>query len=114
MSVLDGPLTHPAARHFLDITDLTGDELGRVLELADVPPDQLPRVLAGQGAALIFEKASARTRHSIEMAVVQLGGHPIYTQAHEIGFDERESVEDVTRILAGYHGVLAARVFAHH
>lgn len=49
----------------------------------------------------------------MEMAVVQLGGHPVYTRGEEIGFDVRETVEDVTRILAGYHAVLAARVFSH-
>jgi len=63
--------------------------------------------------ALIFEKPSNRTRHSMEMAVVQLGGHPVYTRGEEIGFDTRETVEDVTRIMAGYHGVLAARVYSH-
>jgi ornithine carbamoyltransferase len=47
------------------------------------------------------------------MAVVQLGGHPVYTRGEEIGFDVREPVEDVARILAGYHGVLTARVFDH-
>ncbi len=49
----------------------------------------------------------------MEMAVVQLGGHPIYTRGEEVGFDTRETVEDVTRIMAGYHAVLAARVFDH-
>jgi len=44
---------------------------------------------------------------------VQLGGHPVYTRGEEIGFDVREPVEDVTRILAGYHALLAARVFDH-
>jgi ornithine carbamoyltransferase len=63
--------------------------------------------------ALIFEKPSLRTRHSMEMAVVQLGGHPIYTRGDEIGIDAREPVEDATRILQGYHAVIAARVFAH-
>jgi ornithine carbamoyltransferase len=49
----------------------------------------------------------------MEMAVVQLGGHPIYTRGEEIGFDVRESVEDVARVMAGYHAVLCARVFDH-
>ena len=49
----------------------------------------------------------------MEMAVVQLGGHPIYTRGDEVGLDVRETVEDVTRILAGYHRVIAARVFSH-
>jgi len=63
--------------------------------------------------ALVFEKPSARTRNSMEMAVFQLGGHPMYIQASEVGMDVRESVEDVTRTLACYHGCIGARVFAH-
>jgi len=100
-------------RHLLDVTDLAADELAAVLALAEAPPEQLGRPLEGRGAALIFEKPSTRTRHSTEMAVVQLGGHPVYTRGEEIGLDVREPVEDVTRILAGYHGLLAARVFRH-
>ena len=69
--------------------------------------------LDGHGVALIFEKPSNRTRQSMEMAVVQLGGHPVYTRGEEVGFDVREPVEDIARIMAGYHAVLAARVFDH-
>ena len=100
-------------RHFLDVTDLAPDELRHVLDLAARPPAELGRPLEGRGAALIFEKPSLRTRHSMEMAVVQLGGHPVYTRDDEIGIDVREPLEDVMRILQGYHAVLAARVFAH-
>jgi ornithine carbamoyltransferase len=95
----------------LNVTDLTPEELVGVLALAQAP--SLPPVLAGKAAALIFQKPSNRTRQSTEVAVVQLGGHPVYTQGKEVGFDVRESVEDVTRIMAGYHALLAARVFAH-
>lgn len=100
-------------RHLLDITDLGPSELAVVLQLSELPIAALRRPLDGLGAALIFEKPSTRTRHSTEMAVVQLGGHPVYTRGEEIGLDVREPVEDVARILAGYHGVIAARVFAH-
>ena len=98
-------------RHLLDITDLSAEELHEVLDLAERA--DVPRVLAGLGVALIFEKPSNRTRQSMEMAVVQLGGHPVYTRGEEVGFDVRETVEDVTRVMAGYHGMLAARVFDH-
>jgi ornithine carbamoyltransferase len=98
-------------RHLLNITDFTADELVQVLHLAE--RTDLRPVLAGSGVALIFEKPSNRTRQSMEMAVVQLGGHPVYTRGEEVGFDVRESVEDVTRVMAGYHGMLAARVFDH-
>ncbi len=102
-----------SVRHFLDVTDLTVDELHRVLALSTDSIESLGRPLQGRGAGLIFEKPSNRTRQSMEMAVFQLGGHPIYTRSEEIGFDTRESVEDITRIMAGYHAVLAARVFDH-
>jgi ornithine carbamoyltransferase len=98
-------------RHFLDVTDLSAEELVHVLDLAEQP--DIRRVLSGLGVALIFEKPSNRTRQSMEMAVVELGGHPVYTRGEEVGFDVRESVEDVTRVMAGYHGMLAARVFDH-
>ena len=100
-------------RHFLDITDLSARDLGSVMNLAQVEISSLGRPLSDKGVALIFEKPSNRTRHSMEMAVVQLGGHPIFTRGEEVGFDQRETVEDVTRIMAGYHHVIAARVFEH-
>jgi ornithine carbamoyltransferase len=100
-------------RHLLDVVDLSADEVRRVLDMAALPPAALGRPLEGLGAALIFEKASNRTRQSMEMAVFQLGGHPVYTQGKEVGLDTREPVEDVVRIMQGYHAVIAARVFSH-
>lgn len=97
-------------RHFLEITDLSAEELVGVLDASTAPRDQ---ILNGKGVALIFEKPSARTRNASEMAVVHLGGHPAYISKAEIDFDGRESVEDVTRTLQGYYSVIAARVFDH-
>ena len=99
-------------RHLLEIDDLTPDEMHHVLALARASSP--PPVLAGRGMALIFEKPSLRTRNSMEMAVVQLGGHPLHITAAEIGLDTRESVEDVTNTLAGFHAAIGARVFEHH
>lgn len=98
-------------RHLLNVTDLSPDDMVQVAELSE--RTDLRPVLAGLGVALIFEKPSNRTRQSMEMAVVQLGGHPVYTRGEEVGLNVRESVEDVTRVMAGYHAVLAARVFDH-
>jgi len=100
-------------RHFLEIDDLTANDLATVLDLSEQPIVKLPKVLAGQGVAVVFEKPSARTRNSTEMAVVQLGGHPVTIRGEEVGFDVREPVEDVTRTLACYHSAIAARVFEH-
>ncbi len=101
------------SRDLLDVTDLDTREISQILALAEVPIAALGRPLEGLGASLIFEKPSNRTRHSMEMAVAQLGGHPIYTRGEEVGFDTREPVEDIARIMAGYHAVIAARVFDH-
>jgi ornithine carbamoyltransferase len=98
-------------RHLLDIDDLAAGELADILDLAeqrDPPP-----VLAGKGVALIFEKPSNRTRNASEMAVVALGGHPISIRREEIGLGVRETPEDITRVLAQYHAVVAARVDDH-
>jgi ornithine carbamoyltransferase len=98
-------------RHLLDIDDLSGAELTEVLDRAEMADP--PAVLAGRGVALLFAKPSLRTRHSSEMAVVQLGGHPVTVRADEIGVNDRETGGDIARVLAGYHAVLGARVFDH-
>ncbi len=98
-------------RHFLEIDDLRPDEVMTVLDLATYP-NPLP-VLKGRGVGLLFEKPSNRTRNSTEMAVVQLGGHPVSMRADEVGLGDRETPEDVARVLARYHAVLGARVFSH-
>jgi ornithine carbamoyltransferase len=101
------------ARHVLDVDDLGAEGLAAVLALADRDPSTLARVLDGQGVALVFEKASNRTRNSSEMAVVALGGHPVYIQGQEVGLDVREPASDVARTLACYHSVICARVKDH-
>jgi ornithine carbamoyltransferase len=98
-------------RHLLDVDDLSAAELAAVLDLSEQPDP--PPVLAGRGAALLFEKPSNRTRVSMEMAVVQLGGHPVTLRPDEIGLDSREPAEDVARVLSEYCSLVGARVFDH-
>jgi len=100
-------------RHFLDVDDLDADELDQVLEAATIPVDELPKLMTGKGAALLFEKPSLRTRSSMEIAVAQLGGHPVTIVGDEVGIDTRETAEDVARVLCRYHAVIGARVFDH-
>ena len=82
-------------RHLLEIDDLTIDELRDIL--ARSAATDLEPSLTGKGVALVF----------------QLGGHPAYIQGAELGFDVRESVEDIARTLAGYYEVVCARVLKH-
>jgi len=97
----------------LEVDDLGPVGLEAVLALAERDPAGMPRTLEGRGVALVFEKPSARTRNSSEMATVSLGGHPVYIQDAEVGIDVRESAEDVARTLACFHSVLCARVVDH-
>jgi ornithine carbamoyltransferase len=95
----------------LTIAELGPEGLAEVIALSE--RRDLGRPLAGEGVALVFQKPSARTRNSMEMAVVQLGGHPVYIQKEEVGLGTRETAEDVARTLACYHKVIAARVTDH-
>jgi ornithine carbamoyltransferase len=95
----------------LTVADLGRQGLEEILALSELPDLGLP--LAGKGVALVFQKPSARTRSSMEIATVQLGGHPVYIQKEEVGLGTRESAADVARTLACYHAVIAARVMDH-
>lgn len=95
----------------LTIADLGREGVSEILALSELPDLGLP--LAGKGVALVFQKPSARTRSSMEIATVQLGGHPVYIQKEEVGLGTRESAGDVARTLACYHAVIAARVMDH-
>ena len=102
--------------HFLDVDDFTAAALRRVLDRARAwkeEPGKVPPLLAGQSLAALFEKPSARTRVSFEVAVVTLGGHCVTLRGEELGLGQRESVADVARTLASYCPLIGARVFDH-
>ncbi len=107
-----GPSGPQRGKHdLLDVDDLDPAGVAAVLDLAERPDP--PAVLAGSGVALVFEKPSSRTRVSMEMAVVQLGGHPVTVRGDDVGIDTREPAEDVARVLSGYCAAIGARVFEH-
>ena len=100
----------------LEIDDLDPARLRWILDHAiewKAQPELVPSVLTGLGVVALFQKPSARTRISIEMAIKTLGGHPIYVREEEVGLDTRETVEDVARTIAGMCSAIAARVFDH-
>jgi ornithine carbamoyltransferase len=103
-------------RNLLEIDDLDPARVRTILDNAIAwksDPAAVPQVLAGESAVAFFEKPSARTRISIEVAISTLGGHPIYVRGEEVGLDTRETVEDVARTMAGMTALIAARVFDH-
>ena len=100
-----------SVRHVLEVDDLSASELVEVLDRAE--RTDLPRTLTGRSVGLYFEKPSLRTRHSCEVAVVELGGHPLSFRRDEVGSGERETTADIARVLSGYHAALGGRVYDH-
>ena len=101
-------------RDLLSITDLTGREVQGVLDRAvELKGGVASDALAGKSVALLFEKPSLRTKLSFDLAVHQLGGHPVYFAPDEVGLGKREPVADVARVLELQVDCLMARTFAH-
>ena len=92
-------------RHFLRDDDLSPDEQRAVLDLADAmkadPLGSTP--LAGPRAvAVLFDKASTRTRVSFEVGIAQLGGHPLIIDATASQLGRGETIADTARVLSRY------------
>jgi len=109
---------HPAPplRHFLQLRDLSRSELLDLLSRAHrlkSGEEQPGRPLLGRSLALIFRKRSTRTRVSFEVAIDQLGGHPIFLTNQEGQFGGGESMSDTARVLSEYVDGIILRTFEH-
>ena len=99
---------------FLDVEDLGPAGLGRVLDRAMAGKDgPVVESWTGRSAVLFFEKPSARTRVSTEVAVRSLGAHAIYVRGEEVGLEVRETTADVARTFGAFVDAILARVFDH-
>lgn len=102
--------------HLLGVADLDAATLQSLLDAADAHKRDraaLGRPLAGRAVGLLFEKPSTRTRVSSEVAVADLGGHPVVLAADELQLGRGESVSDTARVLSGYLDVLCVRTVDH-
>ena len=104
-------------KHYLKETDLQPRELEHVFALARKLKHERGRkaskALAGQTWALIFSKASTRTRVSFEVGIHELGGHAIFLNKNDIQLGRGESIEDTARVLSRYVHGLIVRTFDH-
>lgn len=103
--------------HFLKIADCSKEELIGLLNLADQlkyerkQGIEKPR-LAGKTLAMIFQKASTRTRASFEAGMVQLGGYPMVMNASDLQMGRGEPIEDTARVLSRYCDGIMIRTYA--
>jgi ornithine carbamoyltransferase len=97
--------------HFLDGTELTGDQLTSLLDraIALKGAPAASRALDGLTFALLFEKPSTRTRVSFEAGIVELGGHPMVLRAGELQLTRGESLRDTAYVLSRHVAAIGVR-----
>ena len=71
------------------------------------------RPLAGKSLAMIFQKASTRTRVSFEVAMTRLGGHALFLSPQDTQIGRGEPIRDTARVLSRYADAVVIRTFAH-
>jgi ornithine carbamoyltransferase len=101
-------------RDFLSIADISPHEVAGIIQRAGkLKGGVQDKPLDGKSVAMLFEKPSLRTKVSFDVAVHQMGGHPIYMGGDEVGMGGRESVSDVARVLSRYVDIVVARTYSH-
>ena len=90
-------------KHLLSALDAQ-NHLDTILEIAGkFKKGQGPvKPLKGKSLAMVFEKASTRTRMSFEVGMYQLGGHPLYLSASDLQLGREEIIPDTARAMSRY------------
>ena len=105
-------------RHLVTLCDVTAAEVARIFAHHRGPQDEVrrrgcaSRCLPGRTLALLFEKQSLRTRVSFEAGMAHLGGTSLML-GDDVGFGNRESIADFTRVLSEMVDVIVVRAKAH-
>ena len=104
-------------KHLLKLSDLTGEQIIDILNLADqLKYEQKNGIahkhLAGKTLGMIFQKSSTRTRVSFETGMYQLGGYALFLSANDLQIGRGEPVQDTARVLSRYLDGIMIRTFA--
>ena len=102
-------------RDFLAIPDFSAPELLALFDLAERMRTGAynKKPLAGKTLAMIFMKASTRTRVSFEVGTYQLGGHALFLSPRDVQLGRGEPIADTARVLSRYVNGIMSRTFAH-
>lgn len=109
-------MTTKTFKHMLTLEELTPTDLDELIQLAiDVKrkPEAYKMTLAGKKVALLFEKASTRTRISFEVGVVELGGYPLFLSGSDLQIGRGEPITDTIQVMSRYVDALMIRTYAH-
>lgn len=110
------PKPVPPLRHFLRFDDFTADEILHVLERAGVIKKLFKEFvpyqpLVDRTLAMVFEKASTRTRVSFETGIYQMGGSAIYLTTGDTQLGRSEPIEDTARVISRMVDIVMIRTF---
>jgi len=102
----------------ISISDLSKGEIFDVLQLALRLKDERSRGTFSEGLqhktlGMIFEKPSTRTRTAFEVAIVELGGFPIYLNWNDLQLGRGETIADTARVLSKYLSGIVLRATRH-
>lgn len=106
-------------RDFLSIEDLNVQELQALLEDAKLlkqerAQQRMRQSLHGTTIAMIFEKASTRTRISFEVGMYELGGHALFLNPKDLQLGRGEEIRDTARVISRYVNGVMIRAHRHH
>jgi len=105
-------------RHFLTLLDVSSEEARYILKRAAKIKRKLKegkptRSLEGKTLAMVFDKASTRTRVSFETGMFQLGGHALFLHSGTTQLGRGEPIEDSARVLSSMVDCIMIRTFGH-
>ena len=102
-------------RDFLSIPDYSRNELLGLFDLAERmrKGQYRDKPLEGMSLAMIFMKASTRTRVSFEVGTWQLGGHALFLSPRDVQLGRGEPIADTARVLSRYVDGIMIRTFGH-
>jgi ornithine carbamoyltransferase len=109
-------MTMGAIKHFLQFSDLTADEHDWVFQRAAAIKKKFKSYekyhpLADRTLAMIFEKASTRTRVSFEAGMYQLGGAVLNLTTGDSQLGRSEPIEDTARVISRMVDIVMIRTF---
>ena len=103
-------------KNFLDIKDISSEDLNIILNLAlnvKKHPENYTDVLKNKKVILLLEKHSTRTRISFEFGVKELGGHIVVLNSSNTQLSRGESIEDTAKVFNEMTDCIIIRTFGH-
>ena len=103
-------------KHYLQFSDLSADEYGYIFERAALIKRKFKayekhHVLSDRTLAMIFEKASTRTRVSFEAGMYQMGGSVVHLTTGDSQMGRSEPIEDTAKVISRMVDLVMIRTY---